>query len=61
MNPEIAAALIGVGVAQFGALIVLVFRAGALVQAFKDHVEKDDRLFDVLFNRTGLQGVRKHG
>lgn len=58
MTPDGLVALIGIGLAQLGAMLVLVYRAGQFVQSFKDHSISDDRRFEVIERMIGL---RKEG
>lgn len=44
-----------IGLGQLGALVVLVFRAGQFVQAFKDHSASDDRRFAAIEQRLDRQ------
>lgn len=42
-----------IGSGQLGALLMIAWRAGAFVQAFKDHMQKDAEAFSLLGTRLG--------
>lgn len=39
------------GIGQLGALLGIAWRAGQLVQSFRDHVREDERLFGLMETR----------
>lgn len=50
LEPE----LLIVALAQLGAIVAAIFKAGRYVQKFEDHLKEDNRRFEILEQRAGI-------